>query len=202
VVVGVRKENRSDSFMKKIGSFLFYKIMNSISEVDIIPNATDFRLMDRVVVREFNRFTETNRMTRALIDWLGFKRAYVYFSANDRLHGTASYSLWKLFRLAINGFLSLSLVPLKIAGYLGIIITLISGTVGFYNLMGKYILFNKTHSFFNLSRTFSDSENLAILILFLVGIMLMSVGLIALYVANIHTEVIRRPMYVVRKKNI
>lgn len=196
VVIGVRKENKSDGWIKKIGSKIFYKIINQIADVHIMPSATDFRLIDRVVIAEFNRFTETNRMTRALIDWLGFRRDYIYFDAHDRLHGTASYSFWKLFKLAINSFVSLSLVPLKLAGTLGIIITTISGISGFYILLGKYVF----HTHF--ASTFSDSENLAILILFLVGIILMSIGLLAVYVANIHSEVINRPMYVIRRKNI
>jgi dolichol-phosphate mannosyltransferase len=194
VVVGIRKKNKSVGLMKKIGSVLFYKIINRISEVPVVPNATDYRLMDRAVIDEFNRFTETNRMTRALIDWLGFKRAYITFEANERLHGEASYSFWKLFKLALNSFVSLSLLPLKIAGYLGIAITLLSGFAGFYILLGKY--FFRT----SFASTFSDSENLAILLVFLVGILLMSIGLMALYIANIHGEVINRPMYVIRKK--
>jgi dolichol-phosphate mannosyltransferase len=148
------------------------------------------------VVEQFNRFTESNRMTRALIDWLGFRRAYINFDANERIHGTASYSFWKLFKLALNSFISLSLLPLKIAGNLGIAITFISGIAGVYILLGKYFF----HTPF--ASTFSDSENLAILLLFLVGIILISIGLMALYIANIHGEVINRPMYVVRKKRV
>lgn len=196
VVVGVRNKNKSVGILKKIGSVVFYKIINKIAEVKIVPNATDFRLLDRVVINEFNRFTETNRMTRALIDWLGFKREYINFEANERIHGEASYSFWKLFKLALNSFISLSLLPLKLAGNLGIAITLVSGFAGLYILLGKY--FFHTH----FASTFSDSENLAILLVFLVGIILTSIGLIALYIANIHGEVINRPIYVVRKKNI
>jgi polyisoprenyl-phosphate glycosyltransferase len=196
VVVGVRNNNKSDSFFKKMGSRFFYKVINTIAEVEIVPNATDFRLLDRPVMEEFKHFTETNRMTRALIDWLGFKRGYVYFNANERIHGTASYGFWKLFKLAINSFVSLSLLPLKLAGYLGIVITTVSGIAGFYILLGKYFLHTKFAS------TFSDAENLAIFIVFLVGIILMSIGLISLYVANIHREVIKRPIYVIRKKKL
>jgi len=196
VVVGIRKNNKSVGVLKKIGSKLFYKIINQIAEVKTIPNATDFRLLDRVVIDEFSRFTETNRMTRALIDWLGFKRGYIHFDANDRIYGDASYSFWKLFKLALNSFVSLSLLPLKLAGNLGILITLVSGLAGFYIFLGKYLFH------WRFASTFSDSENLAILILFLVGIILMSVGLLALYIANIHNEVINRPMYVIRKKRI
>ncbi len=194
VVIGVRRNNMSDGIIKKIGSAIFYRVLNKIAEVKVIPNSTDFRLLDRAVIDEFNRFSETHRMTRALVDWLGFEREFIYFDANERLHGNASYDFWKLLGLAMNSFVSLSLLPLKLAGYLGIIITLISGIAGFIILIGKYFLHNP------LASTFSDSENLAIMIVFLVGIILMSIGLLALYVANIHEEVIRRPIYVVKKK--
>lgn len=195
VVVGIRRKTKSDGYLKRMGSAAFYRIINWISDIEIIPNATDFRLIDRKVVVEFNKFTETSRMTRALIDWLGFRRAYITFDAHDRLNGTASYSTWKLIKLAINSFVSLSLFPLKLAGYLGIVITLISGPLGFLILIGKYFIKNEIFI-----AKFSDAESLAILIIFLVGIILMSIGLIALYIANIHAEVIKRPMYVIRNK--
>lgn len=196
VVVGVRKTNKNAGFLKRFGSKVFYIIINKISEVEVTPNATDFRLIDKEVIRQFNRFTESKRMTRALIDWLGFKRGYIYFDANKRINGDASYSFWKLFKLALNSFVSLSLLPLKLAGFLGMAITLISGVAGFYIMLGKYFF----HTPF--ASTFSDSENLAILILFLVGIILISIGLLAFYIANIHSEVIKRPIYVIRSKKI
>ncbi|NTW27313.1 MAG: glycosyltransferase family 2 protein [Candidatus Moranbacteria bacterium] len=196
VVVGIRNKNKSTGILKKIGSAIFYKTINKIAEVEIVPNSTDYRLLDRIVIEQFNRFTETNRMTRALIDWLGFRRDFINFDAKERIHGDASYNFWKLFKLAMNSFISLSLLPLKLAGNLGIAITLISGVAGFYILLGKYFFRTPFAS------TFSDSENLAILLLFLVGIILMSIGLLALYIANIHGEVINRPMYVVRKKKL
>ncbi|HWQ60583.1 MAG TPA: glycosyltransferase family 2 protein [Candidatus Fimivivens sp.] len=194
VVVGVRNRCKSDSFVKKAGSKLFYAIINRITDVEVVPNATDFRLLDRSVIDEFNRFTESKRMTRSLVDWLGFTRGFVYFDANERQHGTASYGFWKLFALALNSFVSLSLLPLQLAGILGITITLVSGSAGLYILLGKYVY----HTPF--ASTFSDAENLAILIVFLVGMILMSIGLIALYIAKIHGEVINRPLYVIRKR--
>lgn len=193
VVIGIREESKSDSWVKIAGGKIFYAIINKISDTEIIPNATDFRLLDRAVIDEFNRFTETKRLTRGLIDWLGFKRAYITFQANDRLHGSASYSVWKLVKLALHSFMSLSLFPLKLAGYLGIFITGLSFLSGSYIFVGKY--FFKWYW----PLTFSDSEDLAILIVFLVGTILMSIGLISLYIANIHEEVIKRPIYVIRK---
>ena len=113
VVVGVRRKNQSIGFSKKLGSYFFYKIINQIADTAITPNASDFRLLDRIVIDEFNKFTEKNRMTRALIDWLGFKRSFVYFDANPRIHGLASYSFFKLTRLAFNSMVSFSLLFLK-----------------------------------------------------------------------------------------
>ncbi|PIX90264.1 MAG: glycosyltransferase [Candidatus Moranbacteria bacterium CG_4_10_14_3_um_filter_45_9] len=193
VIIGIREESKSDTWIKRVGGKIFYSILNKISDTEIIPNATDFRLLDRAVIDEFNRFTETKRLTRGLIDWLGFKRAYIHFKANDRLHGTATYSVWKLTKLALHSFMSLSLFPLKMAGYIGILITTLSLLSGTYIFLGKY--FFKWYW----ALTFSDSEDLAIFIVFLVGIILMSIGLISLYIANIHEEVIKRPLYVIRK---
>jgi glycosyltransferase involved in cell wall biosynthesis len=193
VVIGIREKSKSDSWIKILGGKVFYWMLNAIADTKIIPNATDFRLLDRAVIDEFNHFSETKRLTRGLIDWLGFKRAYITFQANDRLHGTASYSIWKLAKLALHSFMSLSLLPLKVAGYIGIFITTLSFISGSYIFIGKY--------FFNWywALTFSDSEDLAIFIVFLVGILLMSIGLISIYIANIHEEVIKRPLYVMRR---
>lgn len=193
VVVGVRQKNHREGIIKRLGSFVFYKIFNAISDTKLVPNATDFRLLTRPVVDEFVQLTERNRLNRALIDWLGFKTAYVYFEASERCGGKAGYGLLKLIRLAVNSFVSLSLLPLRTAGYLGIIISFLSGALGLYILIGKYLL----HTSF--ASSFSGSAQLAILIIFLVGILLISLGLVALYVAQIHGEVINRPMYVVRK---
>lgn len=193
VVVGIREKSKSDSWIKILGGKVFYWLLNQIADTKIIPNATDFRLLDRVVIDEFNHFSEAKRLTRGLIDWLGFKRAYITFQANDRLHGTASYSIWKLAKLALHSFMSLSLFPLKVAGYIGIFITTLSFISGSYIFIGKYFF----HWYWAL--TFSDSEDLAIFIVFLVGILLMSIGLISIYIANIHEEVIKRPLYVMRR---
>lgn len=191
VVVGVREKNKGEGLVKKIGSYFFYKVINRISEMEIVTRATDFRLLDRVVIDEFNKLSERNRMTRALIDWLGFKRGYVNFEANERIHGVPAYSFWKLVRLAFNSIISFSLFPLKLAGYLGIFITFLSGLLGILITIDRY----GTRQF-----NFSGSVILAVVILFLIGIVLICLGLIALYIANIHAEVTSRPMYIVRRK--
>lgn len=195
VVVGVRKRYKKETWRKKLNSWLFYQILNSIAEVKITPRATDFRLLDRIVIDEFNRFSERNRITRGLIDWLGFRREFVYFDSPERINGKAAYSFVKLWRLATNSFVSLSLFPLRIAGWLGIMITTVAAGLGLFVLIEDKLLGDP------LRLNFSGPAVLAIINMFLVGIVLISLGLIALYIANIHSEVINRPLYVIRKRN-
>lgn len=193
VVVGIRKSNQGEGWIKKYGSKLFYSIINRITDTKMVPNSTDFRLIDRVVIDEFNKLSEHNRITRGLVDWLGYDKDIVYFDAEKRSDGAAGYNFIKLTRLAFNGFISLSLFPLQLAGYLGIAITLASGTLGLVVLFSKYIFSTS----WGLSIT--GTAVLAIILVFLIGIVLICLGLIALYIANIYQEVIKRPLYVIKR---
>lgn len=193
VVIGVREENKGEGSVKKIGSYFYNKVINKINSTPTIPGSTDFRLIDRQVIDAFNTFTEKNRITRGLIDWLGFKREYIYFKANERANGVASYNFPKLVKLTLNSIVSLSLFPLKIVGYLGVIICLLSGLLGLFIIFEKYIFRD------SLNLHISGTAILADIIIFLVGIILISLGLITLYIANIHEESIKRPLYIIRK---
>ena len=192
VVIGLRKEYERKGLLKKLGSFAFYKIMDLIGETKLGSQETDFRLLDKKVVKEFNRLTERDRITRGLIDWLGFKREYVEFLPGKRITGKPAYGFWKLVRLAISGFVSQSLFPLKLAGYLGVLIVLFAGPLGVFMFMNRYFLH---------WMVFSGPAMLAVFNLFLIGIVLICLGLIALYIANIHSQTLNRPMYIIRKKN-
>lgn len=194
VVVGVREDSSGESFFKRCCSRLFYRLFGLVSSTNVVPHATDFRLLDRSAIDTFDRMTERNRMTRGLIDWLGYKRAYVKFKAAPRAHGQAAYSLRKLLDLAINSFTSHSLLPLKLAGYLGVLIITVTIPLGLFMYIEKYLLNDP------LSLRFTGTAMLAILILFLVGVILFCMGLIALYIARIHVEVMNRPLYVVRER--
>lgn len=192
VLIGVRKSSKSDSFVKRWGGRIFYKIMRVISNTPIVPQATDYRLLDRQVIDAFNELPERNRITRGLIDWLGFKRRLLYFEANERQEGAASYSTFNLIRLAITSVISLSLFPLRVAGYLGLFIVLISSALGTLEILDRYI--------FVWGYNFSGSAILATIILFLVGIILVSLGLLAFYIGYIYHESQGRPLYIIRKK--
>jgi glycosyltransferase involved in cell wall biosynthesis len=194
IVIGLRGKKNEKNFVYKWGSKIYSYIIQKISDHEIVEGAIDFRLMDRVVIDAFNELSEKNRMTRALIDWLGFKKCYVSYTEKERLYGVPAYNFNRRVKLALNGIVSQSLFPLKFAGYLGIFITSFSSLLGVMIFVEKYIL--QDHFRWGIS----GSAILALINLFLVGIMLVCLGLIALYIANIHTEVNNRPMYVVRKK--
>ncbi|HEX6258344.1 MAG TPA: glycosyltransferase family 2 protein [Candidatus Saccharimonadales bacterium] len=194
VVVGVRRYSKKESAFKKMMSGWFYRIMQQIAHTHITPHATDFRLLDRAVVDEFNALTERNRMTRGLIDWLGFRRAYIHFEAPTRIHGEVAYTFTKLVGLAFNSFTAYSMLPLRLAGYIGVLILSIATPVGLFIVIEKYIL-NDPWGF-----NFSGPAILAFILLILVGIVLACMGLIALYIANIHNEVLNRPLYIVRRQ--
>lgn len=193
MVVGVRTANQNEGWIKRSGSWLFYAIINAIGETKVRPQSTDFRLINRFGVDQFLLLTEHQRMTRGLFDWLGLHTEYVPFVAPARRHGSARYSFLKLLKLATSTFVANSLVPLKIAGYAGIVITLFSGLLGGFIFVEKYILKDPW------GLAFSGPAILAVINLFLIGIVLSCLGLIALYIANIHREVANRPLYVIRR---
>ncbi len=194
VVIGVRGSNQKEGIIKKLGSKLFYKSLRYFGVVDAIPGSTDFRIISRRVADEFTKLTEHSRITRSLIDWLGFDRKIIEFNAKAREHGQASYSFRKLVQLAMNGFVSLSFFPLYFSGYIGIFIVLSSFIASVFVVIEKYLLQDP------LSLNITGTAFLGLMILFLVGILLVGQGLLALYVARIYSETQNRPLYVIKKK--
>lgn len=196
VVVGIRTINKNEGTIKKYGSKVFYWLLNKTDESSTVPGSTDYRLIDRVVIDEFVSLTERNRITRGLIDWLGFRRTYVKFEARERLHGEAGYSVSKLFRLAMHSFVSQSTKPLKFTGYLGLFITTLSLFAAIFFIIEMYILGDP------LELNLSGTALLGVITTLLMGIVLTCQGLLALYIESIHTETQNRPLYIIAEKNV
>lgn len=194
VVIGLRNSNQKEGLVKKWGSVLFYRLFNSISDAELVPRSTDFRLIDREVVNEFTRFKERQRITRGLIDWLGYKRGYISFDSPPRIAGTPSYKFSQLFRLALNSFVSLSLKPLFIFGWIGLFITTLSLIFGLFILIEQFIMGDP------LAIHFSGSVILGVFISFMVGILLISQAILATYVSHIHMQSQDRPLFVINKR--
>jgi len=191
VVYTVRIKQEGISFVKKITSKIYWWIFSWVSSTESEPNSTDYRLIDKKVVSQFKRFPERGRIFRGVIDWMGYKRARVEFIAPSRKNGKTNYSYKKLINLAINSLTAFSLLPLKIAGYLGIIITFSS--IIFLSIMLAI-------KWFVNPVMFSSLAFVVVLNTLLIGIVLICLGLIALYIARIHDEVVDRPLYIIREK--
>lgn len=194
VVTGVRDHYTKHGFIAKTGSKMFYWLLRKMGNKYTVPGSTDFRLLSRTVIDEFNKLTEHNRITRGLIDWLGYEQKYVKYTYGVRLAGKPSYNFKKLFRLAIDSFVSMSSTPLVIFGYIGIIITILSGLLGLFCLINQYVLGDPLHFYW------PGTLQMAILITFLVGLVLISQAVTALYISSIHAEALNRPLFVVNKK--
>ena len=190
IVATVREAVADYSPMKKFGSKAFYWVMTRYSDLDIPPSSTDFRLLDKKVVKTLLQFTERTRMFRGLIDWMGFKKIYIPFVAPARDTGEVGYSMKKLFNLAVNSFTSFSLLPLRFTGYLGLTIIGVSLFCLAFMMAGN-VLWGANYTpmaFFTVFNTF------------LIGIVLCGLGMVSLYIGHIHTEVVQRPLYIIRER--
>ncbi len=189
VVYTVRSYDPSTSWFKRASSALFYKLINKISEIEIIPGAADFRLIDRLVVDYLNSMQENSRFLRGMISWLGFRQLGIPFQANARFAGESKYSLFRMVRLAMEGFTSFSTLPLRWAAYLGFF-SAVSGLP--YGIFAIYqVIFT--------NQTVPGWASIIVAVLFLGGVQLMSLGIIGEYIGRIYTEVKRRPLYVMEE---
>lgn len=142
VVATIRTSTDKQPLLRKLGSNLYYWLMARISGLDMVSQTTDFRLYDHKVVNAFARATERERLFRGIMDWMGFKKVYVEFRAGAREEGVPGYSYTKLWHLAINSITAFSLWPLRLTGYLGIVITITSGLLLTW-MLGNYAFDNK-----------------------------------------------------------
>lgn len=191
IVATVRGSIEKQPLLRRIGSHGYYWLMTKISGLNMVSQTTDFRLYDKKVTTAFRQTTEHGRMFRGIMDWLGFHKVYVQFHADTRNDGTAGYSYAKLWHLAINSITSFSLWPLRLTGYLGLFITTASGLMLTW-MLGSYL--------FSTQDAYTPLAIVVVTNTFLIGIVLMAIGLVALYIGAIHTEVINRPLYIVRER--
>ena len=195
IVIGVRGKYEKHGFIAKLGSKLFYKMLKGMGVKDTVPGSTDFRVIDRAVADEYNKLTEHGRITRGLMDWMGFKKVYIDYIYGNRLAGKPSYNFGKLFNLAIDSFISLSTTPLMVFGWIGVFITFASLILGIFVGIEEFILGDP------IGLKWTGTTCVSIFITFLVGLVLISQAITALYISHIHAEAQGRPLYIIDRKN-
>jgi glycosyltransferase involved in cell wall biosynthesis len=188
VVYAVRKTRREHA-LKRASYAAFYRILQKISNIPIPLDSGDFCLMDRVIVDTLKSMRERNRFVRGLRSWAGFKQIGLEYDRDARQGGEVKYTLPKLMKLALDGMFSFSNFPLQIASYTGFVVSVASFLGIVVYLYKKIVIGGEPQGF----------PTLVIVVLFLGGIQLISLGVIGEYIGRIYDEVKQRPTYVVRK---
>lgn len=191
--VATRRKNRIGE--PKIRSYfakLFYKIINKTSKIQITEAATDYRLMNRKMVDSILKMCEYNRFTKGIFEWVGFKTKWIEIDNVERAAGETSWSFYSLFTYAIEGIVSFSVAPLKIASFSGILISILSIIYAIYILMRTLILGIDTPGY----------ASLICIVLFIGGIQLISIGIIGEYLSRTYLEVKNRPNYIINETNL
>jgi len=190
VVYAIRR-TRKENLFKRAAYLLFYRLLRSMSYVDMPLDAGDFAIMDRRVVDLLNDMPERNRFVRGIRAWVGFKQIGYEYDREPRFAGQSKYPLSKLFRLAYDGVISYSFVPLRMVTQLGFLISLVAFLLIVY-FLGLRILFGR--------ELLVGWTSTIVVILFLGGVQLISLGILGEYVGRIFDEVKRRPLYVVKEE--
>lgn len=190
VVLTVRCETMGASFVKNFTSNLYYKLINTMSQIEIVSGGSDFRLLDKKVVEAFCLYKERARFIRGLVSTFGFNQCRVDFVAPPRFAGKSKYSLRKMFHFALDGITSFSKTPLRIAFYIGVF----SGLISF--ILTTHVLFIK---FFTEEAVPGWATITASISLF-GGMQLIGIGIVGEYVGRIFEEVKQRPLYLISKK--
>ena len=189
VVYAVRTKRVGETKFKLWTASLFYRLLQSITDVDIPLDAGDFRLMDRRVVLAMRRLREQHRFMRGLSSWVGFKQIGVEYERAERYAGETKYPLRKMMRLALNAITSFSYLPLHMATYLGFIFAGLS-------LLGIIltVILRLSGNLF-----FLGQATTLVSVLFLGGVQLIFLGIIGEYLGRIYDEVKHRPLYIVSR---
>lgn len=169
----------------------FYKIINKISDADIVDGARDFRLMRREMVDAIVAMGEQNRFSKGIFGWIGFNTYWLPYENVERVAGETKWNFWKLFKYAIDGIINFSQAPLSIASWFGIGMTGISVLLIIF-LIIRHLLFGNA---------VSGWDSLMCVIIFIGGIQLFAIGIMGQYIAKGYSETKKRPHYIISKTN-
>ena len=190
MVIGVRSKRTEEGFLRRTFARWYYGMMKRMTSVEIPPNAGDFRLLDRKIVDVIAAMPESTRFMKGIFAWPGFKTEAVEFQANVRAGGHSKWSLFKLWRFALDGLFSFSTAPLKWWTYIGGLSAVAAFVYGAITLVQTLVFGINTPGY----------ASLLIVVLFFNGLLLLSNGIQGEYIARIFEEVKGRPLYVVGKK--
>lgn len=187
IVLTKRVDNKDTSKLYKLCAKTFYYILNKFSDQEIMESAPDFRLIDRKYVDFLKNFNEQDRLFRGLLSWImpNENVEIIDFVAPERFSGKSKYNFLVSLRLAINSIIQFSVLPLRLATYVGLFTAFLAGLLGVYVFAEHFFLHNPTPGY----------ATLMITVIFLGSVQLIALGIIGEYIGKIHMEVKKRPLY-------
>ncbi|QEH68889.1 glycosyltransferase family 2 protein [Cellulosilyticum sp. ST5] len=190
--VAARRINRcGESKIKSVFAKLFYKIINKISDIDIVDGARDFRLMKRKVVDSILQLSEYNRFSKGIFSWVGFNTKWIEYTNVNRAIGETKWSFWKLFLYAIEGVTAFSTVPLAIASLVGMVLFV-------FSVILIIVIIIKTLVW---GDPVSGWPSMICVIFFVSGIQLFCIGILGQYLAKTYMETKKRPIYLIKESS-
>jgi glycosyltransferase involved in cell wall biosynthesis len=190
VVFATRTERRGESWLKQQTAATFYRLMERLSDVPIPPNTGDFRLMSRPAVDALRSLRERNRFMKGIFAWVGFRQAQLPYSRDPRHAGETKWNWWSLTRLAIEGITSFSSAPLQLATWMGLAVSAAAFAYALHRVVITLLRGPDVPGY----------PSLLVVILFLGGVQLITLGIIGEYIGRIYQEVKQRPLYLVRRR--
>ena len=187
-----RKDRKGEPPIRSFFAKCFYKLINKISNADIVDGARDFRLMNRTMVNAILEMKEYNRFSKGIFGWVGFKTKWLSYENVERVAGESKWSFWKLFIYSIEGIVAFSTVPLLISSFVGLIFFLISIIMICFIVIRTLIF----------SDPVAGWPSMVCVIFFIGGIQLFCTGILGQYLAKAYIETKNRPIYIVRESNI
>lgn len=188
-VYAKRTTRGKESWLRKNLSLLYYKLLQKTTRVEILQNVGDFRLLDRKCIDTLKQLRESERYTKGMFCWIGFNKKEIEFEQGDRVAGETSWNYLSLFNLAIEGITSFTIAPLRLSTMMGIIVSIIA-FIYMCVIITKTIIWGEDVQGF---------PTLMVVILFLGGVQLLSLGIIGEYLGRIFHETKNRPVYVVKE---
>lgn len=189
VVYATRMRRPGDSWLKRTTAHFFYRIFETIADVPIPRDTGDFRLLDRRVVDVMVRLPERTRFMKGLFAWVGFKQTALYYEREPRPAGGTKWNYWRLWNFAMDGITSFSSVPLKVWSYCGFVISLFAFLYAVVLAIKKLLHDVDVPGY----------TSLMVVVLFLGGIQLITLGILGEYMGRVYNEVKGRPLYIVRE---
>ena len=190
VIYAQRASRSGETLPKRISAHFFYRIIGGLTGINIPPDTGDFRLMGRQAVEALRQLREHHRFMKGLFAWIGFRQAALRYDRDARFAGTSKFNYWRLWNFSLEGITSFTTAPLKVAAYVGLFTSLVAALYGIVIVIRTILFGNPVAGY----------PSLLVVVLFLGGLQLLTLGIIGEYLGRIFNEAKHRPLYFVRER--